>query len=383
MTSTVQQGKWIPGLLVAVVLSCVACKRRTDPPPASLPERVDAAVARGVAWLSARQSADGAWRSPVYGTFKNGSALTPLVLRALLSASGSDRSGAIDAGRAWLDELAEHPELLTFPVYAASLAIETRTDTSHWLEVLRSRQLTETLGWSPSDREYGGWGYSTTVPEKPRPGQFAPPLVESNVSATAFALDAIHGASGPLDSVCPAALSFLDRMQNYRDGATGPVDDGGFVFIYDDPVRNKAGPASAPGRFRSYGSVTADGLRSMLMCGRDAKHPRVVAARRWLVESFSGEHHPGDFIERHEPDRDGLYFYWAASIAKTMRQLPRDSTTADWAARLAAGVLERQRTTGDWENVVPTMRENDPVVATALAVTALATLRPLLERPAP
>lgn len=329
--------------------------------------------------MSAKQSADGAWRSSVYGTFKNGTALTPLVLRTLLLSPSHSRD-AIGQARTWLEDLPEHPELVTFPIYTASLAIETGTDVSHWLEVLRARQLTVALGWSPSDREYGGWGYSTTLPKKPEPGQFAPPLVESNVSATTFALDALHMAKASLDSICPAALSFLDRMQNFRQGARNPVDDGGFIFIYDDPVRNKAGPASEPGRFRSYGTVTADSLRSMMVCGRKQQHPRVVAAREWLVEAFSGREHPGDFVDRHEPDRNGLYFYWAASIAKTIGHLPQDKATNDWAIELATGLLERQHAAGHWKNVVPTMREDDPLVATALAVTALAMLRPYLAR---
>src|SRR5439155_26373751 len=66
-----------------------------------------------------------------------------------------------------------------------------------WLRYLKQRQLTEELGWKPADREYGGWGYSRDQPRKPRPGELALPLIESNLSATAFALDALAAAGVP------------------------------------------------------------------------------------------------------------------------------------------------------------------------------------------
>ena len=60
-------------------------------------------------------------------------------------------------------------------------------------------------------------------------------------------------------------------------------DDGGFFFIPNDPGQNKAGPAGTDRhgrqRFRSYGTMTADGLRILIRCGLPATHPRVVAAR--------------------------------------------------------------------------------------------------------
>src|SRR5438132_6905145 len=110
---------------------------------------------------------------------------------------------------------------------------------------LRARQLTEDLGWQPSDKPYGGWGYSSGLPRKPSPAETAPALTESNLSATVFALTALRSVGVPEnDPVLEKALVFVKRCQNYcadpklRD----PVfDDGGFFFIYDDSFRNKAG----------------------------------------------------------------------------------------------------------------------------------------------
>jgi hypothetical protein len=66
-----------------------------------------------------------------------------------------------------------------------------------WLGYLRQRQLTEELGWQPADRPYGGWGYAPHLPRKPRSGEPLPPLTESNLSATVFALEALRAAGSP------------------------------------------------------------------------------------------------------------------------------------------------------------------------------------------
>src|SRR5207249_2787990 len=108
---------------------------------------------------------------------------------------------------------------------------------------LLDRQLTEKHGWKPEDKEYGGWGYCRLVPTKPEPGKFAPPLIESNLSATVFAVDALKAAGVSDRAAYDAALVFVRRCQNVNffrgEIPPGQVTDGGFHFIYDDPVRNK------------------------------------------------------------------------------------------------------------------------------------------------
>src|SRR5205823_6176544 len=137
-----------------------------------------------------------------------------------------------------------------------------------WLTYLRQRQLTEQLGWDAGDKEYGGWGYSRGLPRKPIPGVISLPLIESNISAPTGALAALRAAGCPPDDpAVRSARSFVFRCQNWplERKADERFDDGGFFFIYDDPVRNKAGAvgtdAAGRQRFASYGSATADGLR--------------------------------------------------------------------------------------------------------------------------
>ena len=157
--------------------------------------------------------------------------------------------------------------------------------------------------------------------------------------------------------------------------------DGGFYFIYDDPVRNKAGvrgqDAAGRPRFASYGSTTADGLRALLLCGRPADDPRARAARGWLVAHFRPGTHPGAYVERHEPNRLAVHFYYCASLARAFRQVPGPD---GWAAALAEDLIGRQQADGSWANPVQAQREDDPVPATSLVVIALANCRAVLTK---
>jgi squalene-hopene/tetraprenyl-beta-curcumene cyclase len=381
---------WKPaGVLLLGLLPVAATP--ASPPPA------DRAVAAGVRWLVAQQSPDGAWRSDTYGTFKDGTALTPLVLAALDGLPAGQRpDAACDRAAAHLAGMARPDGTITppshgfdYPLYTAALAV---TALSHeryarhrpardaWLAYLRERQLTEALGWSPANAEYGGWGYCRTVPRKPEPGAFAPPLLESNLSATRYALEALRAAGIPAnDPAFARALVFVERCQNLpADPATADpaFDDGGFHFINADPVRNKAGVAGRDRhgreRFASYGSTTADGLRCLLAAGRPATDRRVTAARTWLHTRFAAGTHPGRYVPRHESNREAVWYYYSASLAGVFRST---GGPKDWADALAAELARRQRPDGHWENVAHAMREDDPVTATALAVAALAATR--------
>jgi squalene-hopene/tetraprenyl-beta-curcumene cyclase len=367
---------------------------RPDPRQAEPRRTPSAALAKGVAYLLKLQSPDGAWRSDVYATFKDGPALTPLVVCALQEAGASGLpeastlpvtvarrkgseylaklikpDGSIDAGEDGLD----------YPVYTASLAVRALSHPANkdllaardaWLKYLLDRQLTEKLGWKPEDKEFGGWGYCRAIPQKPEPNTIAPPLIESNLSATVFALDALRAASVTDKAVYEKALVFVRRCQN---------EDGGFHFIYDDPVRNKAGAVLdamaglRPPRFYSYGSTTADGGRALRLCGLPPDDPAARSAHDWLTKHFRADRHPGTYAPQHEPNRDAVYYYYAASASKALRAAGvKEAGGKPWAGSLAAELAKRQQDDGSWTNPVELVRENDPVVATASAVIALA-----------
>lgn len=357
-------------------------------PSASPAASADEALSRGIRWLAPRYEKDGTWRSEVYGAFKDGWSLTPLATIALLRAGaiaeaqpgifflvGAARAGAID----WTRNGRMSP---AYPAYTAALALAAVSHPSAsspsarkaWQNELRSRQLTESLGWTNADAHYGGWGYATAIPRKPAPGAgLSDAFLESNLSATSFALDALAAAGAPSsDPAFQSALIFVERQQNFAPQAS-PVDDGGFFFMPEDEVRNKAGlvdPAAKPRRFHSYGSMTANGLRSLLRCGLPQTHPRVVAAREWLLTRFDATRHPGTYRAEREEVRDSVWFYWSASVAAAfaLAEVPRER----WAAPLVRELLRRQRADGSWASDLVAVREDDPVVATSFALLALA-----------
>jgi hypothetical protein len=376
------------GSALAVLSGCSQTRKRVEERPQS--ERVARARKRGVDFLLSRQSEDGGWRSDTYGTFKDGTALTPLALNALLAAA-PDRQDAIRKAADYLAAMTRPSYGYDFAIYTAALTVSAlshpRCPARHrardaWLSELKKRQLTEDLGWKPEDREYGGWGYSRDLPRKARPGELGLPLIESNLSATRFALDALTAAGSPAkEALFARALTFIHRCQNWEDDEKKrepASDDGGFFFIYDDPVRNKAGIAGTDRRgrprYHSYGSVTADGLRCLAHCGVAESDARRQAAAEWLRKHYQPGRHPGDYAEKREMDRMAVFYYFAASASKE----PAGSLQIDTAhgkrllrELLAEDVIGNQRQDGSWINPAHAIREDDPIAATSFALIAL------------
>src|SRR5262249_27127876 len=143
--------------------------------PASRSEKIDHALASAAQYLLSQQTADGAWRSDTYATMKDGTALTPLAMEALLALPRSSTiDEACNRGALYLASLAKRDGTIdygtgpNYPIYSASLAVGVlskpafalhRKARDAWLLDLRRRQLTEPLGWEPKDPPFGGWGY--------------------------------------------------------------------------------------------------------------------------------------------------------------------------------------------------------------------------------
>jgi squalene-hopene/tetraprenyl-beta-curcumene cyclase len=370
--------------------------------------RIDNALALAVRFLLRQQSADGAWRSDTYGAFKDGYSLTPLVVHTLLTSGEHEAASAVENGIAFLSS-AVGPDGsidtgaigLSYPVYTAALTLLVLStlpgfgrERAAWRSYLAARQLTERLGWHPGDREYGGWGYSQGLPRKPQTDTSVPPFTESNLSATVLAVEALAGIASD-DPALKSALQFIWRCQNYSDEIAREepeFDDGGFFFIYDDPVRNKAGLAgrdrTGRQRYSSYGSMTADGLRGLLRCGLPLDAPRVTAARRWLEKNFTVATNPGNFAAGREALRASAYYYYCWSLARTMAVGGvQDLATAVggvlWSEALAEELARRQQPEGCWVNDAAEMREDDPILATSMAAGALAVCRQFRARPSP
>jgi hypothetical protein len=384
-------------------------------------ERTASALRQAVMFLCQKQDKDGAWRSDLYASFKDGSALTPLVLLALQQAYDADSRlpdllPTLQRGYRFLAQWSQpdgtlrlEEEQLEYPVYTAALTLEVfshgtakehRALRAGWVRYLLQRQLTEANGWQPQDDHYGGWGYCRLIPRKPEPGQFAPAFTESNLSATLYALQGLTQAEALDTATARKALIFIRRMQNWGDDVPAHVRDGGFRFVTADPVRNKAGLADPPqtsphdspkssAGFPSYGSMTADGYRALALCHKvQATDPqlqddaRLRAAADWLQRHFQVAEHPGAYIPAHASNRNAVYYYYVSSLARAFAEhhlhLPQQRS---WANELARALLPKQKADGRWENDLELVRENEPLVATAQAVIALALCQKHLQAP--
>ena len=163
----------------------------------TLPDPRSAAVA----WLLKQQSGDGAWRSDTYGAFRDGRALTPVVLRAL-----AGEGTAETACRKACEWLLEDRNTLfeEYPVHLASAILESSVRLSA-LKPLADTAKNRLL--ELQCRGNGGWSYSTVPP--PATGELSP-MQQPNLAATVMAIDGLRAVGIPADDqVLRKALAFI------------------------------------------------------------------------------------------------------------------------------------------------------------------------------
>ena len=374
----------------------------------SLQKQIDEALEKAAAYLVSKQSPEGPWRSETYGVLTDGITLTPVAMTTLyyLPQGGAEGREAYHRGVDYLRTLTEatgegngrklKTEWLDFPVYAAATAswatvLHERTDETlavqqAFLDFIRQRQFSRANGWSPDDPQFGGWGYSIHVPKKPESRE-AIARLHGNISATLFAIGALRNAGVPPDDpIWKDIRVFVDRCQNFMgpDNTDHDRFDGGFFFSTTDPARNKAGgpnlETEAEAVYYSYGSATADGLRALLRYGHPVDQRRVIAAERWLARNFSATDNPGRFHPQRETLRNSYYYYYCWSFCHAMnalqlRSIKTSEGDVDWTEAFATELIRRQRKDGSWANRLTDAKEDDPIIATSLAASALAVCR--------
>ncbi|MDZ4818225.1 MAG: prenyltransferase/squalene oxidase repeat-containing protein [Planctomycetota bacterium] len=365
----------------------------SDSPDVIVEPTPEQALIRGVDWLLLQQATDGGWHSATYGPMRGGAGNTGLVLYALSQLSPEIRSklpaqtqcklsSAIQRGQRFLlrqqDKLgfARGEDGLTdFPTYASAVLLlsmkpepaQLSAEQKQLAAYLRAVQQTAAQGWKTSDLDYGGWNQTG--------GDETDAIMagKTNISVSSFALEALATAGLLDEATRKAALLYLSRCQNFD----GQEADGGFYFspVADNPL-NKAGMITLPDgstRNRSYGTTTADGIVALLVCGEAADSPRVAAALSWLEQHYD----PTTLRAPGFPDdpaslalSNGLRFYYAASLARVMRHLPKAKLNQH-RSNLTQLLVTMQRPDGSWQNEHTMMREDDPLIATSLAVSAL------------
>ena len=291
--------------------------------------------------------------------------MTPFALHALLAAGvdPADRRlqralvfvrGSIgdDGAIGYAD-----PELLEYPVYATALGVlvlarvgaaEDRSRIGCMADWLVDQQCGESRGFTSEHPAYGAFGFGAR-------GLLAGESGHVDITHTRLALQAL-ARSGRLDeSTRRRALLLLARLQHA---------DGGFHFSPVVAAANKAARDDAGGDFRPYATATADGLLALRALGCGPDDVRVRAATRWLARHARADRIGGIDERPPEPWHDALRFYHAMVLAEAHPPL-RDELRDMLAARQAANG-------GFASELVSAMKEDDPLLATALAVRALA-----------
>jgi hypothetical protein len=344
---------------------------------------VEKSLGRGFDWLFARQAADGGWHSVTYGQLKDGAAVTTLVLDALSHAPAAvQEQHAAAAGKAYAflarglakrDTIASPDGSLDFPTYAAALWLTSRvrlgreTPTRERLRLVKylvEAQVADERGFKPDSPSYGGWDFLGK-------GDAQAITTGTNISVTRYVLEALAqepGVAGQDTGVGKA----MELGQAYVLRCQRP--DGGFVFTCEPAsLNNKAAYEDEElKKPRPYATATCDGIQALLACGFEATDERIAKAVTWLVKRPPLELVPGfEGLPRESGWDRGLRYYYYAGLARVLAHFPPAERDARREA-LVKHVVKLQTKDGNWVNESDRMRENDPLIATAFALTALA-----------
>jgi len=363
-----------------------------EAPPAIEPSDARAAaqarslIDRGLDYLKQHQQPDGSWQQP--GDFP---AITAIAIKAfvqdpqysgdepfLKTAFAKLLSYQKDDGSISNDLMATYNTAIAISALARSKQAQYEAPMRRALAYLRQLQWCDKIQDVPANLKvtetnpnYGGFGYD-------KKGKRA------DLSNVQIALDALHDAGlKPDDPAFQAALKFVSRTQNNSE--TNPEkwasDDGGFIYTCADGGNSKAGEyLSADGRkmFRSYGSMSYAGLKSMIYAGLSPEDPRVKAAWKWVSNNWTLDENPG--IRYGDPANpkggdDGLFYYYhtlARGLHAYGQPLIKDSKGIDhdWRVELIAKLTAQQTPDGHWVGLQKWM-ENKPILSSAYAILSL------------
>jgi hypothetical protein len=362
------------------------------------------ALRRACEYLWSQQADDGGWHSQKYALLRSGQALTPFVLHTLLSTI--DGMSSDDTGRVMraIDFIHKHvdqdgaigradPDVVEYPVYSTAYAViclkrvqayrHLRSDENAALiarmEAYLARcQFDEGDGFAPKDAAFGGWGFDVAR----QPGQPG----HMDVAHTRRALAALREPpfGDERGAMRQRALEFLKVVQKHPDARqrqpliegfsplNAPIPyDGGFYFSPVALAANKGREEFKDVKyFRSYATATCDGILALIAAGVPRDDERAAQAIEWLRAHDDLTYPQGVPTDHPEPWGEAIRYYHFAVRAEVYEVL---DWPGDWRARLGAIVASGQGADGSFRNTAsPLMKEDDPLLCTSLATTALA-----------
>ena len=334
-------------------------------------------IEKGLAWLRTRQYDDGSWYHNV--------GITALAALAFLNSGYGETDSTVGKAIEYILSYVQADGSIYsgfYQTYQTSIAIlplvathndayiETIENAKNWL--VASQWDEDCIWWNVNKDNwyYGGFGY----------GSHSRP----DLSNTQWALMGLDAAGLPLDDpTWKKAQIFLARCQNRHTTVTINFDDetsytvqpytwqsndGGFIYYPE---------TSLAGGTRSYGSMTAAGIWSLLLCGVDVDDPRlrgdgtIKGGLEWVVDHYTWERNP------EMPDGSGrrfqYYYYVTLSKALTMARM-RTINGHDWYQDLSDKLVSLQYPDGHWVNSYTGHgSEYMPELSTAYSILSLQT----------
>ena len=353
---------------------------------------------KATAYLHAKQSADGAWRSETYGLLKSGQSLTPFVLFALTESLTGNRQPDEEAIRKALGFMRirsdpdgvlgrADPDFLDYPNYSTAYALRSflrfgneddRARIGKMTSYLEAQQFSEEDGFKPSSPAYGGWGFG--IEGRPTLSSFV------DLSHTRRVLVSLAQVKPVNPKVRWRAERFLDLLQkspqekrsplipgSIREKTGRPPHDGGFfsspTVAYANKGRTGVDPKTGHAFYRSYATATCDGILSLLALGIDKTDPRITSAARWLKAHENWELPGGIPLDDPAPWAESMRYYHLMVRAEVYSAL---DTPGAWRKTLIGLLAGNQLPDGSFLNPEGRlMKEDDPMLCTAYAVIAL------------
>jgi hypothetical protein len=121
-----------------------------------------------------------------------------------------------------------------------------------------------------------------------------------------------------------------------------------------------------------YGTPTADAILALLATGGADDAVRVGLT--WLSNAFRADENPGVGDGAMRAYARAMRFYWRSVVAAAFRAGGGGPT--GWNRAIEAALVAEQLPDGSWRNDRSEQKEDDPLVATSLAVCAIVTCGP-------
>lgn len=398
-----------PLLAATAVLLSVQAVPADDAAAPSTQDQAKAALTKGLAWLKANQKDDGSWSAPMFpglsalGLWAAAKSKDPAMADTIAKAADfvagfAQEDGGIYKpavpGRRGAGGLSTYNTAICMmalyqvdPQKYAPIILKAR-------EYVASSQLVGDSDGGAASAGAGGFGYNKPLSAEERAkraamfsgagrgpggrGAGGPPMDRADLSNTGWALMAMRMTEG-LEDQRPTgekradinwerALKFVESMQNTDPADTDAVGSFGY-----ERGGERDGKTVAPGgqvALRGFGSMTYDGIESMIYAKVDRNDPRVRSAAAWAARHWTVDENPGAGAK-------GLFYYYTI-IGKSMALFTQgaefkgaDGTAIDWRGDLVRKLTALQKEDGSWSNDDNTFWENDPALVTAYALLTL------------